>query len=1152
MASPITPLVLGPDDVLRSSLQFSTTISSRFFTGTVDTSTVDVEVSVRGGAYTRDPDYVVFDGTSWMVPNSEAFPDGLDLDAGDNVILVRAVTASGGVSTPVVITVRLVQPSDVQFVAVPLTNISVQQKDGSVEITVDAPTDTTFFRGVSFYASLYEGGGATGYTRVSVEPVSAGSTVEELSDIGSTNFDAVVALDGEGNPAADPLLVEYLAQQISSDGTVLQSDSDQKFDVPETTTKLRTFITVSAVRQVTQYSFDHSRTANTASSPSTVFVGTFAAAPKADPLYYVVTAVYYDPNLLVEVESSFSPEVVGHPLTVTTTVGAFPVISRQQIVRNLIETIFRSNPQVKVEPGSFLRDTFIDPFAAEAEQLRFIVDFLHRAQSFTGLLSVDDPAGTGSSVSVGSSTYKLALKKAFGLTRDADVQGIIDRAFESLSSNYGIFRRPGRFARGEVTFYTTKKPTRTIPITLGTTVGGGSISFRVSSAKTVSVEDVGRIFDPISGRYQVTLPVQATTVGSAGNIAAGQVRKVLSGVTGFLVVNAGNMFGGDDQETNHDLATRAQNALASVDSGTARGYLQTVVDVPGIVQAEVVSAGDSLMMRDMDSAGVHRGGKVDVWAQGDNLATVTDSFAFERNVARNVHFVVLGNPLNLLFRAIDPTLSIGLPIVEMIDDEGAGFGLRNASTGLWFDLTGVTLVSFDTIQLSTDVVQPPVTLTDVVLGDYRRLSGNTFVFTRQPVRSVQSIVGQVSGTLPATTYATVYPDDPLLNGRSGIAGTYLEITPISDGAGGLIPTGGTVVVTVEAHILTGLYPEYLNSIGVDPLTIVVSSADGLTTFRGPDDSSGISDYTVIDGDSTTPAAIQRIATGVIVSGDSVRVAYQHAENFTVSYTTNVIVRVAQDAVNVRRHTTADVLVKEAVGVPVDIAATVILSVGADQSTVDTTIRTNLGNQFASLRLGIPVRQSDIVATIEGTPGVSYVDVPLTKLIRQEGATVVRESITTGNGTYISAWSVPAVSVWLVEDALSSATTNGGGSTGDFRGVFQDDVVMALVLSSPGTVLRGAANKAYIIGSTGISIPNLSDDATLTAAGFTTPAEIDAQRALLTGNRILVSTSVDDAPGNHTYSVTYIVGVSVGTMNIPAGKAEHLTLGNVEFTFSEDS
>lgn len=1154
MASPITPQVYGPDGVLRTTLQFSTTLSDRFFTGTVDTSTVDMEVSIRGGSYTRDPDYIVFDGTSWSLPNSEAFPDGLSLDAGANVILVRAITASGAVSTPTSITVRLVQPGEVNFVASPLTNVSVEQLDGSVQVSVDAPADTTYFRGVNFYASLYGGGGSTGYIRVNVEPVDAGTLVEELSEVGSVEVDADVVLNSEGDPAADPLYVQYVGQQVDEDLVVLQSDFDQKFEVPETATKIRTSISVSSVRQVTRYSFDHSRFGKRTSSPSTVFVGTFAAAPKTDPLYYVVAAVYYDPGLLLEVESSFSAEVVGHPLTVTTTVGTFPVVSRQQVIRDVIESIFRSNPQVRVEPGSVLRDTFIDPFAAEAERLRFIIDFLHRAQSFSGLIGVDDPTGTGSSVSVGSSTYKLALKKAFGLTRDTDVQSVIDRAFESLAANYGVFRRAGRFARGEVTFYTTKTPTRSLPIPLGATVSGGSVQFQVTSSANISFENLARFYDPISGRYQKTLTVQATTVGSNGNVAAGQVRKVTAGVTGLSVINAGNMFGGAEQETNHDLATRAMNALASVDSGTARGYLQTAADVPGVVQAEVVSAGDDLMMRDLDSTGVHRGGKVDVWVQGENLATVTDTFAFARDIAKDVHFVLTGDVANLTFQATDSSLAVGLPIVEMLEDEDLGFGLRNASTGEWFDLTGVSITNFNTIQLSTDVVQPAVTLTDVVLGDYRRTTGNTFVLTRQPVRELLSVTGEISGALPTDAYRVVYSDDPLLLGNSGSAVSYVEITPVDDGDGGMIPTGGSIVITAETHTLLGEYPEYLNSIGVDPLTVVVKSADGATTYRGPDDPSGVSDYTIIDGDETNPLSIQRLPGGDIASGDTVLVNYQHDENFTVSYSTNVIVRVAQEVIDGKRHATADVLVKEAVEVPVNISATVILVVGADQSVVDTAIRTNLTNMFASLRLGRPLRQSDVVAVIEGTAGVSYVEVPLTKLVRQEGAVVVREDLTsgqTGDTTYIAAWSTPTVSVWLIEEELSSATTDGGGADNLFRAVFQDEVQVTLVTASPGTVLPVGSGRAYIVGSGGLSITGFSDDATLTVAGYTTTDEIETQREALTANRILISTSVDDAPTNHSYAVTYIVGVDSGAKNITVGKAEYLVGGTTDFTFDED-
>lgn len=1150
MASSITPQVYGPDGVLRNSLLFTTTIASRFFTGTIDASTVDMEVSIRGGAFAPDPDLITFDGTSWVMPNPEAYPDGLELEAGLNEIRIRAITTSGSVSSAAIISVRLIQSGDLGTITVAPTNVTLEQLDGRVEITVDAPSDTTNFRGMNYWASLYEGGGVTGYTRLNIQVVDDSTTIEETEDVGSLEIESDVVTNLDGSHAADPLYVQYVGTQVNADGTVLQADFTEQLEVPETASRLRSTLSLQSVRVVNRYSFSHSRSATTTSTPPTVYVGAFAAAPVSDPLFYVVTAVYYDPNTMLETESAVSIEVVGHPLIVTTTVGTFPVVTRQQIVRNTIESIFRSNPQLKVEPGSVLRDTFIDPFSSEAERLRFIVDFLHRAQSFAGLLAVDDPQNTGTSASVGTTPYKVALKKAFGLTSDADTQAVIDRAFESLAGNYGVFRRPGQFARGEVTFFTTKRPTRTIPIPLGTTVSGGSVVFRTTETSSIPFENLASYYDPTTGRYRVTVSVQATSVGASGNVATGQVRAVVSGVTGLSVINSGSMFGGADQETNLQLATRAQNALASVDSGTARGYLQTAADVPGVLQANVVSAGDPLMMRDLDAAGVHRGGKVDIWVQGENLATVTDTFSFALDEAKDIHFVVVGDPADLIFRAIDPNLSAGLPIVEMLDAPAQGLGLRNATTGLYFDLTNVQITNYDTIQLDTSLVQPAVTLSDVVLGDYRRRTGNTFVMLRQPVRAVTSVVGTVSGTLPTTAYTLYFPKDPLEEGRSNLAADYLEIVPVSDGSGGLIPSGGSLTVTDESHVLVGEYLEYLDNLGADPLTVVVTNSDGTITYRGPDDPSGISDYLIVYGDETNALAIQRVPTGDIASGDTVLIDYEHDENFTVTYTTNVIVDVVQDAVNNKRHVTADVLVKEAVEVPVDIAATIILVRGAEQSTVDSAVRTNLTNLFGNFRLGDPVRQSDLVAVIEGTTGVSYVEVPLTTMVRGEGSTVVREAVAS-DAEYIAGWSSATVSVWLLTDALASATTNGGGSTNRFRGVFQSDALLALLLASPSSSLKTGAGQAFIIGSGGYVIPGISDDTTLIAEGYTTQAEIEAQRVLLTANRILVSTSVDDSPANYDYSITYIVGQDSGPKNITTSAAEYLVVGNVEFTYDED-
>lgn len=1151
MSNSLTPQVYGPDGVLRTSLVFSTTMPNRFFTGIVSSNVVDMEVSIQGDAFAADPDLIAFDGVNWTLPNPSAYPDGLDLDAGVNSIRVRAISSAGSVSSAAVISVRLVQDADLGTLTQSPTNVTVEQQDGQVTVTVDAPSSTLNFRGMNFYASQYEGGGVTGYVRLNPEPVGDSVATEETSDIGTIENESDVATLLDGSPAADPLFAAYVGTQSNQNGVVLQEDFSERLEIPENASRIRALISLQSVRVVNRYHFTHARTATLTSSTPTVYVGAFAALPDTDPLYYVVTAVFYDPQTQTESESAFSPEVVGRPLVVSTTLGTFPVVTRQQIVRNTIEAIQRSNPQVKVEPGAVLRDTFIDPFSSEAERLRFIVDFMHRAQSFAGLLAVDDPLQTGTSTEVATNTYKVALKSAFGLVKNSDVQAVIDRAFESLASNYGVARRAGRNARGEVTFYTTRRPTRTIQIPLGTVVSGGSISFRTTESAAIAFESLASFFDPITNRYRVTVSVQATTPGATGNVAAGQIRVVVSGVTGLSVINAGSMFGGADEETNQQLATRAQNALASVDSGTARGYLQTAADVPGVQQANVVSAGDTLMMRDMDTNGVHRGGKVDIWIQGSNLATVTDTFAFARSIARDVHFVLLGDPANLIFQAMDNSLSASQPIVEMLDNVALGFSFRNATTGLDFDLTGVQIISHDTIQLDTSIPQPAITLSDVVLGDYRRLTGNTFTLLRQPVRAVTSVVGTNSGTLPSSAYRLVYPKAPLGQGRSALAGDYIEITPISDGNGGLTPTGSSITVVGEPHVMIGEYPEYLDALGADPLSVEVTSVDGSITYRGPNDPSGDSDYLLEMGDETTALAIVRVPTGDIASGTSVLVNYVHDENFTITYTSNVIVDVVQDAVNAKRHVTADVLVKEAVPVPVDIAATILLVRGASQSTVDTAVRTNLTNLFAQLRLGDPIRQSDIVAVIERTTGVSYVEVPLTTMTRGTGSTVIRE-IVGSDSVYLSAWSSPNVSVWLLQDSLSAATTNGGGpDDGQFRGVFQDDLQITLVTTSPSTTLKFQVGQVFIIGNEGYVIAGYSDDATLIAAGYTTNAEIEAQRRALTANRLVVSTSVDDSPTQHVYATTYIVGQDSGVKNMEVNAAEYLVLGSVDFTYDED-
>lgn len=1144
-----TPNFIGPDGSLRQDLIFSTTISERFFEGTLPENTAEVEVSVFGQPFTTDPDLVTFEGTSFMVPNPASMPDGLDLTAGENVIIVRAISTSNSVSAPARATATLVQEADIGFIPNPPTNITVEKLDGSVKIQAQQLTDSRV-TGYNFYASKLPGGGSTGYSRINLNvQMGDDDSMEVVTQLGVLDVDADVPTDSNGNPIYDPTFYNVIGQQLDVDFNIVQSDFNELLELPENVTKVRTAVTISSVEESKFVSFNHIRSGRSNSTPPTIPNGEFASTPSTDALYYVVTAIYFDPNINTEIESSQSIEVYGNPLVVTSNLGSFPTVSQQQMVTSMVESIFRVEPQLKLEPGSVVRDTVIDPVASELQRVRLIADYVHRSQAFATLLEIDDPASSGDSIPVEESSYKLALKEAFFLTSNEDVQNLIDLTFDRLASRFGAQRLQGKRSRGTVTFYTTRRPTSTINIPIGTVVNGGSVSFRTTQFARIPFENTASFFDPVTGRYSVDVAIQAEIEGTAGNVAEGQIRTVV-GLTTLSVVNNSRTFGGDDLETNASLATRTQNSIASVDAGTRRGYLQTASGVPGVVQARVIEAGDPLMQRDFDeSTGTHRGGKVDIWVQGTQEGLVSDTFAFSFDTARDIQFELVSDPSLLTFRAIDSRLSLTNPIAQMIDAESLGLGLRNASTGLFFDLEGYQILTYDTIQLSIDIPQPSVSLTDVVLGDYRFRTGTEFVLTRQPVTDVLSVQGSQSGTLDPDTYTLVRPNAPLQDGRSTIAGDFLQIveTPSGDG-----PESNEVQVTNELHVIIGENLEYLNNLGANTLTIEVYNEDRTVLYRGPYDPSGVSDYTIVEGDQTTAAAIKRVVGGDIVSGETVSIDYTHAENFTVQYTLNQIPQAVQEAVDEMRHITADVLVKEAVDAPVDLSCTVVLNRGEVPSQIDAQIRTDLESFVSALRLGDALRRSDVLSVIEQVRGVSYIVLESFQMFRQEDSQVIREGITTdqiGDSTLISDWSNNLNNVWIIEEELNSATTTGGGPVNEFRGVFRDDFETQLEIVNPDLLAQGSF-RSYIIGDGGLLIPGYSDDATLQAQGYVTDEEIKERRKEITQNRVLISLAVGDSPSNYDFTVTYIVGVDSGAKDVDAGDAEVISVGNIEFTYDE--
>lgn len=175
-------------------------------------------------------------------------------------------------------------------------------------------------------------------------------------------------------------------------------------------------------------------------------------------------------------------------------------------------------------------------------------------------------------------------------------------------------------------------------------------------------------------------------------------------------------------------------------------------------------------------------------------------------------------------------------------------------------------------------------------------------------------------------------------------------------------------MTDELHLLTGFYPEFLYNLGADTLSIVVTNQLGTITYRGPFDPSGSPDYTVVEGTATEAAGIKRTTASAIADGETVLISYVYYENFTVTYQTNLVTSVLQQALDDMAHATANVVAKQAVLTPVDITATVVLKKGVDRTNTDIALRNNLQYLVGTLKLGDPMRRSDVLAEMDNTAG----------------------------------------------------------------------------------------------------------------------------------------------------------------------------------------
>ena len=1047
MAIP-APVIILPT----GGTDYATDIASQTLSGSTSADTQEIQVngSVHGVSYTAGETIWSWTGTLTLGSNVI------------NVIATESVTLTPSPTTT--ITITLIPPEDEIITVSPPTGVQTLRYQNKVEIVnVQNPEPSTL--GYNYYVSTQSGGIDGVYVKINQDYITEYTSYEDKATVLNT------VVDTTGNIRVTTTTEEIVREYFYS----------VFFDQAR-------YIEMIEADELPAVSFNEST-----------------------PFFFVVTAVIYDPILGQVTESANSIELQSSPVIITTGIRTLPTRTQNNIILTFSQDLLLSNTGTDTKPGTVVRD-MVDPISEEMARMYVIQDFLARSLSVSALLDFDDADGDTISDPVEDSVSKKALQLALMLTDPDDVQELIDAQFDKLASNADTTRKPATYSIGQVTFFVSDPPIRDMFVNEGAIVsslgdldvGLQAQSYRILVTKVLDYQTRERFYNPVTGRYELSLDVEALNVGDEGNTDSFTIKVISSGAdSAFQVENTNPISFGENIESNYDLANRIELAFFA-DTGTEGGYAKVAASVSGVRRTRVEKAGDPLMIRDYDSIREkHVGGKVDVYIQGSRSKQVTDqvAFSFESIVSSQgaqseERFLVI-NAVAFQFKTTNPRVTAHTPIFDVTR-------VYNATKAQEYDIAGYQIIG-DGNTIDLDETKPQnaaigLAAVDVINVDYKFRSSDTFVLQNQPVNDIVSIVGQLSGTLTSDNWDLVTLEDPLAEGRSTIATDSVRIKFANN-----LPLTGFQTITDESHVLILGTGESLNFLGADPTSIVVKNLDKTKNYVLN------IDYRIDPGTDTVATEIIMIESGSISNGEEVLISYIAIENFIITYTTNELLGTLQDELNVFKHACADAIAKQAVENSVDLAFTVIpKSTVVDFNTLTSQITTSIANFISQLSIGISLTQSDVDNQIRKVNDVDYVVLPFTRMTKADDSQIVRDNIgqvqfeVYNDGitrSYITAATV-----------LAYNTVDKGGDENKFRGVFENTV--ALILQDDPLDVSEGAGRAYI----------QSD------------------------GKIIVSPIDGQLPDTKNYEVAYYVEGETGSEDINVAAVESLRIGTLTIAY----
>lgn len=275
----------------------------------------------------------------------------------------------------------------------------------------------------------------------------------------------------------------------------------------------------------------------------------------------------------------------------------------QQIINNIKDVI----PQADTKAGTFIRDVFIDPNADEIAAL------------YSEMKQVE---------------YSQSILTATGT------------ALDNLALNYFITRKKAKPSVGELWFYIDYERALTQPyikIPKGTIVMTKP-TLNDTTVRVQTIEEVNKTIDEIKNSVAngmtpfIKCIAESIETGTEMNVKAGKLTQQINNFSEYIlgVENPYDFYNGYDGETDNELLQRIKIALSGANIGTKDGYLSYLLKQDGVEDVRVIDAGyipqngqDNIMIRDNKI-----GGKVDIYVKGETVTENTDSINSKADIIR--------------------------------------------------------------------------------------------------------------------------------------------------------------------------------------------------------------------------------------------------------------------------------------------------------------------------------------------------------------------------------------------------------------------------------------------------------------------------------------------------------------------------------------